>query len=92
MKSVKCLAYSKNEDPCYNGVKRTPLTVPSGGKLDEHTQAVEEEGCCGHSLLKVDVLRGASVLQVFLIVFLEGSAVKRTDIGFKTLYNQRNPQ
>ena len=24
--------------------RRPPLTVPSGGKLDEHTQAVEEEG------------------------------------------------
>lgn len=27
----------------YNGEK-TPLTAPSGGKLDEHTQAVEQEG------------------------------------------------
>lgn len=27
----------------YNG-EETPLTVPSGGKPDEYTQAVEEEG------------------------------------------------
>lgn len=28
--------------------RKSPLTMPSGGKIDEHTQAVEEEGCHGN--------------------------------------------
>lgn len=57
MKSVRCLAYCRNEDPSFRGTeeyftmerkKKSPLTMPSGGKIDEHTQAVEEEGCHGN--------------------------------------------
>ena len=52
MKSVKCLAYCRNEHPSFRGTqksiftmeRRPPLAAPSGGKLDEHTQAVEREG------------------------------------------------
>lgn len=58
MKSVRCLAYCRNEESQFERTqksilqwsgKKTPLTAPSGGKLDEHTQAVEEEGCHGDS-------------------------------------------
>lgn len=50
---------------------RSLPTVPSGGELNEHTQV----------LLQVDVLGGAGVLQVLLVILLEGSSARDTHTG-----------
>ena len=55
-------------------MERRPVPLaPSDGKTDKHTQAVSGRRRRQHILLQVDVLGGAGVLQMLLVVFLEGS-------------------
>lgn len=73
---MKIPAVEEHRRVFYNGEK-IPLTAPSGGHIDEHTQAVGRERSWlswQRSLLQVDVLGGAGVLQMFVVVLLEGSS------------------
>lgn len=69
--------------------KRKTLRASSAGKLDKCTQAVEEKGLSWELvLLQVDVFSGAGILQMLLVVLLEGATEEKTNVRGNILHSK----